>query len=467
MVQKTVMSTITPKSYRLYLRYWFGQNISIVGSAIVMFTIIWKMADLVGNNNTELSIVFFLNFLPQIIIYPIAGVIADKFNKKRIILISDSMQALLTLILILFLVYMDFRLWQFYIFNFLRTVCQVFHNSVSYTLIPIFVPKEKITRINGMNFLSQNLSNIVAGPIAVFLMLFFDFRTILWLDILTFCIALIPLLKLSFPTDLQEKASECENAPNMKNTENRSSMEHFPTKEPLSSKSQESLLAEYKSGFAIIKKVPGLLTLILMLMVTNFVFRPFETLKINFIKYSHGGTEIEYSFFTTAHQIGTFIGALFVSLKKTYKHWNRCLYIGMVSTACCWLMLSLIPSGEFIFLYLTVFFLHILNPLVNTLLMSVFQLNVSKENLGKAISIMIALCSLLQPFGCLISGPISDRLGFLSIVKLNITLDSIQALYLISALINITIISLILKTPKITHLLKRSEKLASNHLDTL
>jgi len=85
-------------SFQAFLFFWSGQLFSILGSNIVSFVIIWTITELAPNNNTVLSIAAFLAFIPFVVFVPIAGVIADKWNKKYLILISDSLQALLTLI---------------------------------------------------------------------------------------------------------------------------------------------------------------------------------------------------------------------------------------------------------------------------------------------------------------------------------------------------------------------------------
>jgi DHA3 family macrolide efflux protein-like MFS transporter len=69
--------------------FLLGQQFSMLGSLIVGFVITWWMA----GNVIYLSISVFLMFLPQIIVTPFSGVISDRWNKKAIIAISDSMHS--------------------------------------------------------------------------------------------------------------------------------------------------------------------------------------------------------------------------------------------------------------------------------------------------------------------------------------------------------------------------------------
>ena len=90
--------TTTRKNFVHYLLFLFGQQFSMLGSMIVGFVITWWMA----GNVIYLSLSVFLMFLPQILVTPFSGVISDRWNKKAIIAISDSMQAVLTFLLFVF-----------------------------------------------------------------------------------------------------------------------------------------------------------------------------------------------------------------------------------------------------------------------------------------------------------------------------------------------------------------------------
>ena len=299
-------------SYHQYLVFWIGQNLSILGSAVVMFAVFWEMAEIIGESNTLLSFAGFLSFLPFILFSPIAGVVADKYNKKKIIIISDSLQALLTFSLFLIMITTETQLWHFLLLNSLRSICQAFHAPIGFTLVSYFVPKDKITRINGLNVLFQNLVNIIAAPIAVLLLLVVDLKILLWLDILSFIIAVIPLLKLHIP-----KNGKKSTAP----------IDSHQVQEP----KKTSFVQEFKEGFKAIKDIPGMVNMLIMATFLNFFFQPFDTLLINFVKYTHGGSIQEFGILTSRIRVGVFIGAIIVSIKKKWHHWVMVIGGGIIS----------------------------------------------------------------------------------------------------------------------------------------
>ena len=107
-------------SFQAFLFFWAGQLFSILGSNIVSFVLIWTITELAPENNTVLSIAAFLAFIPFVIFVPIAGVVADKWNKKNLILIADSLQAAFTLVYIIISALGTLQIWHIYTIGFLE-----------------------------------------------------------------------------------------------------------------------------------------------------------------------------------------------------------------------------------------------------------------------------------------------------------------------------------------------------------
>lgn len=142
----------TKKTFRHYLYFMFGQQFSLLGSGIISFVIIWWIT-IETQSPIYLSIATFLVFLPQIFVTPIAGVLADRLSRKSIIFIVDSLQAILTfgMFLLFFTGLTD--IWIVLVIHTLRSVLHAFHVPTFRAIIPSMVPKDKLSRINGANFL--------------------------------------------------------------------------------------------------------------------------------------------------------------------------------------------------------------------------------------------------------------------------------------------------------------------------
>ena len=130
-------------TFRSYLFFWSGQLVSLLGSSISQFIIIWWIT-LETESTLFLSIASLLGFAPIVILGPLTGVLVDRWNRKALIGIVDLLQASTTVVLI-FLFWLDvIAVWQVLTLLSLRGVFQAFHIPSVFAIIPTMVPKEKL-----------------------------------------------------------------------------------------------------------------------------------------------------------------------------------------------------------------------------------------------------------------------------------------------------------------------------------
>ena len=391
------------RNFRMYLQFWVGQIFSLFGSAVVMFAIIWHLSEMRPGDNTIISVAYFFGFLPQIIISPFAGVIADKFDKKKIIIISDSLQAFFTLLLIISFMLNRVTVIQIILINFLRGTAQAFHSPISFTLIPLLVPKDKMTRINGLNFLFNSMINIIGPVIGAWFLVLLPVGTVLWVDIITFGIALITVLPIKIPKVGSQLGSATLDAQDSQNDHDKSSIQNQTEK--------ISFTTEIMEGIRLIRQIPGMVGTLMMAVFLNFIFMPFDALMINFIKVTHSGTELELGYFMGAIQIGMFAGAILVSVVKKWKNWTFWVSFGIIMQGIAFFALGTIPDSIFWLLYLTGGMMLIMNPIINSLFQTTIQNIVPPEKIGRIMALLMTFSGIASPIGLLIAGPIADAVG--------------------------------------------------------
>ncbi|MHA1521507.1 MAG: MFS transporter [Promethearchaeota archaeon] len=415
----SIVDSDKSKNFSMYLQFWAGQIISLLGSSIVMFAIIWELSEMRPGDNTIISLAFFFGFLPQIIISPFAGVVADKFDKKKIILISDSLQALFTLVLIFSFMLNRVTVAQILVINFLRGTAQAFHSPISFTLIPLMVPNDKMTRINGLNFLFNSMVNIIGPVVGAWLLVLLPVGTILWVDIVTFGIALIPLLRIKIPKVGVQLESEIsfeqdsfeQDAQETQNGDGTQSIPD-PIPDPIpNSKEKISYFTEIREGIKLIGEIPGMVGALVMAVFLNFIFMPFDALLINFIKVTHSGTAWELGIFSGAIQVGMFGGAIIVSVIKKWKNWTFWVSFGLIVQSIAFLALGFIPDGMFWLLYITGGIMLLMNPIINSLFQTTIQNIVPPEKMGRIMALIMMFAGIASPIGLLIAGPIADAIG--------------------------------------------------------
>ncbi len=380
------------KSYLLFL---IGQVQSQLGSIIVQFVIILWIT-LEYQSTFYLGLASFVGFAPMVIASLFTGVLVDRYNRKIIIVIVDAIQALVTLILVyLFWTEMVTIIHILLILG-IRAFLQAFHMPATEAIVPLMVPKDKLSQINGLRQFSDGASGAIGPVLAIFLLNYWEIRVILLLDPLTFILAIIPVLIIKIPAP--KKKMEKKENPSFKN--------------------------EFSEGISFILKKPGLLPLVLLFSVINFFFNPLLVLLPMFIIQTHAKGKDEIAFMMVLLQIGYIAGSILMMVWKGFKRKISGTMLAMVGIFIGMLIITIIPPESEFFYIIGIGFsvvgltLVILNATILTLYHSV----IPPEKLGRFTAVRRTIIWFTIPVSSLFSGIIAEyldiRLIFFSCVVL-------------------------------------------------
>ncbi|MEJ2276736.1 MAG: MFS transporter [Candidatus Lokiarchaeota archaeon] len=356
-----------------------GQLVSLLGSSVVQFTIVWWVTIETGDP-VYLSIAAFLSSLPMVIIGPIAGVYIDRFNRKLILIISDSLQALVTFWIILLFLFNAAAVWPVILINSVRGIFQAFQVPSVRAIIPSMVPKKHLSRMNAVNYLFSGLISAVGPFLGASFLAMFKIQEILWADIITFFIALVPLIIIHIPNvSIGEKAT--------------------------------SFSKDFKLGIKTLKKVPALLTLLIHISIINFLGVPFFTLLTLYVKSVNSGTAINYAYVNILIYIGMIGGSLVATIKSSWKHRVGTILFAILIASGGYLTAALAPIGFFLIIGIGGLIRAGMIPIINTNFLTIIQTNVEKEKQGRIMAIVMAISSAVSPIGMIISGPLAKFIG--------------------------------------------------------
>lgn len=373
--------TPTRSSFRQYIAFWGGQMFSLLGSMVVHFVIIWYLTE-TTESSIVLALASFFFMLPMILAFPISGVFSDRLDRKKLIITVDSLQAATTVVLILLFIAGFTNIWIIFLFIAIRSVFQAFHQPTVNAVLPTMVPKEKLSRINGVNFLASGIIQLIGPALAGTLLLFVTVEQALWTDFITFFIAFIPLILISIPKVKVEKSTK-----------------------------EESFIAEFTDGIKTLRAIPGVMSLLIMAMLINFLIQPINVLTSLFVYSVHSGNELDYAFISMGIQTGIISGAILTTLKKQWKNKIAitifCLIIFMVGYA----FMGLAPYRAFLYIFLINVAMGFILPIVNTIAQTIMQNIIPHEKYGRVDSINSMLSMLMTPFGALIVGSLAGITG--------------------------------------------------------
>lgn len=168
--------------------FMMGQFISQFGSSLTSFGLIfWSYKQ--SNSVFSMSLLSVCTLIPQVLLSFVAGTISDSWNKKKIMMISDSIAAIFSVIVII-LLFMDIlKVEYLYVINFIIGTSNAFQYPASDVTVSMIVSKENYMKTSGLRSLCSSFMGIFAPIIATSLYAFWGLKTIVMIDLATFIFA--------------------------------------------------------------------------------------------------------------------------------------------------------------------------------------------------------------------------------------------------------------------------------------
>ena len=129
---------------------WTGQALSLVGSALTQFVLLWWITDTTGSV-AALSLAGTMALLPQALLGPLGGTLADRMSRRTLILVADSVTALCMVVLIVLFAADAVQLWHVYTLMFVRSSMQAFQSPAAASSTAMLVPPSMLPRVAGLN----------------------------------------------------------------------------------------------------------------------------------------------------------------------------------------------------------------------------------------------------------------------------------------------------------------------------
>ncbi|MEG2882808.1 MAG: MFS transporter [Christensenella sp.] len=180
-----------------------GQTISLFGSSLVQFSIIWYIT-LSTQSGAIMTISSVCAFAPQVVISLFSGVWADRYNRKMLIIAADALVATSTFILALFFMSGHNDLWLIFLVSGIRSVGAGIQTPAVNAMLPQIVPQDKLVRIGGINGSLQSVMFILSPAVAGALLSLTSIEATFFIDVATAAIAITIMIILKVP--LHEKA---------------------------------------------------------------------------------------------------------------------------------------------------------------------------------------------------------------------------------------------------------------------
>lgn len=184
-----------------------GQFVSQFGSKLSSYGfILWAYKE--SNSVLTTSLLGACYLVPEIFFSFIAGGISDSWNKKSIIILSDTMAGFLSLLVLMLFSFDILEVKHLYIINFLLGIGDAFQNPASEVVISIIVSKENYIKTSGIRSFFNSFITIFVPICSVAIYSFSGLKYILIVDLLTFLFALLTLIFLFYIPEIKSLKEE-------------------------------------------------------------------------------------------------------------------------------------------------------------------------------------------------------------------------------------------------------------------
>lgn len=375
--------------WRAFLVLWLGQAMSLLGSQVVQFAIIWYLTAETGSG-TVLATSTLAGMLPAILLGPVAGTLVDRWPRRWVMLGADTFVALLTLLLAFLFASGQVALWHIYAVLFLRSIGEAFHRPAMQASTTLMVPPQHLTRVAGFNQMLQGGLNIVSAPLGALLVSYLRMEQIMLIDVVTALFAIVPLFFIVVP---QPPARA------------------VPAGADGVAAARPGVWTELKAGFRLVWEWPGLRMLIFIAVMLNLLLNPAFSLLPLLVTDHLQGAALQLGWLNAVFGVGTLLGGLLLGVWGGFRRRMATSLAGFIFLGLSTLLLGLTPAGTFWMALLAMLGIGLAIPIVNGPVNATMQVAVPPEMQGRVFTLLGSAAMAMSPLGLLVAGPLSDLVG--------------------------------------------------------
>ncbi|MBE6760413.1 MAG: MFS transporter [Ruminococcaceae bacterium] len=358
---------------KAFLLLWLTQSFSALGSAMTAYAlVIWSYSQEGSALVTALLMV--CSYTPYVLCSIFAGALSDRWDKKKTMLVCDTLSAAMTLVTLLLLKSGSLCIWHLYVLNALNGLMNTVQQPASEVAVSALLPRKYYQKVGGIRYISNSMNTILVPILTTAVMGLLGLDAVIFFDLITFAAAFVCLL-LFIRLPAEEKPED----------------------------KKESVLHSAREGLRYLRDNRGVFHLILFLASVNLVASLYNAAFPAMMLSREGAGETAMGTVNAVIGIGTLAGSLLASLLKAPK--NR------VKVICGTMFFSLTTENLLLAFGRTLpvwclggFLGWILVPVMSTNLDAILRLNVPKEIQGRVYSARNTFQFFTIPLGYFLGG---------------------------------------------------------------
>lgn len=361
-----------------------GQFVSGFGTFIQSFALSLYVLRKTGSA-ALFSSVLAMSIIPRIILTPFAGVLSDRFSRKKMIVLMDFISSIaVAVFIVVFVITGELNMISIYILVLILSTISTFFTPSMAAIIPDIVEKKDLADANSMREIPNSILNLLSPLVAGVLFGFFGLLPIMIINSVSFLASAISEMFINI-----EKESILEK-------------EHH-----------EPYFASFKKGLSFIKTLPEIILIMLIAVVANFAIGPIFSVALPIVVLQDFGiSEQIFGGFNSLTTIGMFIAPIFAAkIIKEYHYsklvWTILAFDGILAFIISILSIKGLFGNVMINMILMAVVINILILTiiwVNLAISTATQLLVPGDMMGRVSSVIGTMAMISQPLGLALMG---------------------------------------------------------------
>lgn len=366
---------------RAFFIMWIGQFISMIGSELSFFGLgVWIFEQ--TGKATPFALIALTGNLPRLLLSPIAGVVADRYNRRLIMIITDTMSAITTLAAVFLLATNSLQIWHVYVIALISSIGGAFQEPAHQASITMLVPKKQLGRASGMMEMAGAVSRLIAPLFAGILYVTVKLHGIFLFDFVTFFFAIGALMLIRIPQPKMEQTEAAQGG-------------------------FKATLSQAAYGWKYIVARGGLISMLIYFALVNFLLNLAAVLSSPLIlSFASAG---EYGAIQSVIGLGMLVGSIVMSAwggpkRKMYGVYGFIALMG-VGLAIIGFRPSIfvIGAGYFVFMFAL--------PFASGSSRAIWQSKVAPEVQGRVFATRSMISTCMMPIAFLLAGPLADQIA--------------------------------------------------------
>ena len=365
---------------RVIVTIWLGQACSILTAYSSIYAGVWYVTE-TTDSALMLALASLCSMLPQGLLSPLGGVVADRFNRKYVLIAADAFVGTVALIMGVIILMGHVSVPLVLIMGALRSVGQAFHIPAMESTTPLLVPKKHLVRINTLNQSLWSLALIVGPVFGIFLYTVIGFQMVLFLNAAGCALACLALVFAKIP-DFHDTSDEA--------------------RHPIQS---------LKAGLGVLRADPGLLVMAGIVMGVMAMYAGINSLFPLMTYDQFNGDGYMASTVEAAYGVMSLIGMGILFAWGGGRHLLRTVAVSGFFAGLLLVAAGLLAPEMFMWFVVLTGASGVVEAFFNGPLLAVLQKRVPPEKLGRVMGLFTTVSALSSPIGLSLAGACAEFTG--------------------------------------------------------